>query len=289
MNNIDIQKALISPNADFRPLPFWFWNGELTVEEIDRQLAEMSAQGIGCVFISPRQGMSVPYLSKEYFELFRHAALTAHRMGMSTWIYDEFPYPSGISGGEVLMREPSLRQTTLEHVRAQETQGRVELSLGRGVVLDARAVPLEGDRADWTRALDLRPYIGIFPCETVFQEDSGLTSYNTKRYFTHAPEMRLSVTLPEGEWRVSACIQREIEDFKYYGGFIDPCDPNAAKVFLQTTHERYAAEMGDLFGTVIKGFFTDETGLLGRTVSRHLPVVYRKRFSEPSGGVCAAC
>lgn len=99
MNSAQILEALACPGAEYRLVPFWFWNGAITPEQIDRQLLEMARKGIGGVAISPRQGMDVPYLSARYFELFRHAALSAARHGLFVWIYDEFPYPSGVSGG----------------------------------------------------------------------------------------------------------------------------------------------------------------------------------------------
>ena len=283
MNSAQILNALVSPGAEYRPVPFWFWNGALTEAEIDRQIGEMARQGIGGIAISPRQGMDVPYLSQRYFALFRHAALSAWRQGMFTWIYDEYPYPSGASGGEVLMRHPLTRQTQLVRHSCQSNGGTVCLPLGEGVVLDAKAIPLDAQgRACWEGAVDLLSCVGVVPTETVFQECSGLTVYNEKRYFTHGPQMELLASLPAGHWRFDACVQQPIEDYKYYNGYIDPCDPEATAAFMQTTHERYKAAVGDLFGTVIRGVFTDETGLLRMPPwSRLLPAEYERRYAEP--------
>ena len=46
--------------------PFWFWNGDLQVEEIRRQVAEMAAQGMRGFYIHPRQGLQRPYLSDAF-------------------------------------------------------------------------------------------------------------------------------------------------------------------------------------------------------------------------------
>lgn len=282
MNTSKILSSLEQPlGKEWRPLPFWFWNGDLSESGIREQLIEMKAQGIGGVMISPRQGMNVPYLSEAYFSLFRYAAVTARELDLSVWIYDEFPYPSGISGGEVLMRHPELRQTRLEHKSLESGGGKILWSLGRGVVLDIKAVPVVEGKEQWNKALDLRKQVGILPVTEVFQEDSGLTVYNLKRYFTHDPEMCLQTDLPEGVWHLTACIQTEIQDFKYYNGYIDPCDARTAAAFIETTHERYKDAVGDLFGSVIQGVFTDETGLLGDFPwTRLAPEAYRAAYGE---------
>lgn len=47
-----------NPPARYRIKPFWFWNGEITKEEISRQIGEMARGGLGGVFICARQGMT---------------------------------------------------------------------------------------------------------------------------------------------------------------------------------------------------------------------------------------
>lgn len=51
----------------------------------------------------------------------------------------------------------------------------------------------------------------------------------------------------------------EMGDPRFCGAcYIDPFCADAVDAFLSVTHERYAAHMGDLFGSAIKGIFTDE-------------------------------
>ena len=59
------QKEFETPTMRNRIKPFWFWNGDLSEEEIDRQLQEMKKQGLGGAFICARQGQKIPYLSKK--------------------------------------------------------------------------------------------------------------------------------------------------------------------------------------------------------------------------------
>jgi hypothetical protein len=81
--------------------PFWFWNGELDEAEIEWQIREMAEKGIRGFFIHPRQGLKQPYLSEAFFRLVEHAVSIAEDAGLVVHLYDEYPYPSGVAGGEV--------------------------------------------------------------------------------------------------------------------------------------------------------------------------------------------
>ncbi|MFS0725729.1 hypothetical protein [Paenibacillus sp. 1P07SE] len=113
------------------------------------------------------------------------------------------------------------------------------------------------------RAVDVRRYIGNDQVQPVFQK-TGLTSYNQKRFFTYQTVQKLQWTPPPGDWEVHVFLEEEIDDFKYYGTFVDPCHKEAMATFIRLTHQRYADELGEYFGHPIKGIFTDEIAPLGK-------------------------
>lgn len=254
-----------STATDNTVLPFWFWNGKMEPEEMRRQIAEMAAQKVGGFMICARQGLEIPYLSAAWFERVRLSLTEARRHGLQVWIYDEYPYPSGMAGGEIALRHPEARHKTLEHLCvAVEGARPVRQELGTGRILDVRAVPVsaEGIR-QWNDAIDLCPQVGILQRRPVFQQ-TGLTAYNRKRFFTAEPVRVLQWDAPDGAWEIHLFAEEEICDFKYYGCYMDPCNEAAVRSFIELTHERYAREVGEFFGGTIRGFFTDETGFLGR-------------------------
>jgi len=268
------------PGNEFRIHPFWFWNGDMEEGEIRLQLREMADKGVGGVFICARQGMTLPYLSREWFARVRFAVQEAKQLGMDVWLYDEYPYPSGMAGGEVLLEHPEAKHRTLaqtsRRVRGGET---VTLDLPWGRVLYAKAAPLApGGKVHWDEALDLRAEIGNYQAEPIFQK-AGLTAYNQKRFFTYRTVQRLRWTAPAGEWEIFAVVEEEIGDFKYYGTYVDPCHKEAMRTFIRLTHEQYKKHLGDYFGNPIKGMFTDETGLLGEIPwSPQLPGFFRAKY-----------
>ncbi|MFC0215632.1 glycosyl hydrolase [Paenibacillus chartarius] len=277
--------AFQHPEVQYRIHPFWFWNGDMDEREMERQIEEMAAQGVGGFFLCARQGMKVSYLSQSWFDKVKFAIEAAKKRGMHVWLYDEYPYPSGIAGGEVTLLHPEAKHQTLEVTQRKAGGGeQVSLELPWARVLHAKAVPVTAaGQKLWDRAVDLQASIGNYQADPVFQK-TGLTTYNQKRFFTYRTIFRLDWTAPEletgSEWEVAVYQEKEIEDFKYYGTFVDPCHREAMQTFIRLTHERYEQAVGDEFGATVKGMFTDEIGLLGTNPwSPQLPA----RFLERNG------
>ncbi len=68
---------------EFRPLPLWAWNGEMTVERISKTLSDFRDRGFGGAFIHPRPGLITEYLSEKWFELWRFAQEIATELGLT--------------------------------------------------------------------------------------------------------------------------------------------------------------------------------------------------------------
>src|SRR6266567_1223837 len=269
-----------NPPTTYRLVPFWFWNGDMDAEEITHQIEEMAMKGIGGFFICARQGLKNPYLSAEWFQYVGVAVRAAQEYGLEVWLYDEYPYPSGMSSGEVTLEHPDAKHRQLLH-RSIAVSGPQTLSydLPWAKVLSAQAIPL-GDETEvqrWSDTIDLIQSIGSVPAEAVFQS-TGLTTYTNKRFFTAQLQKQLKWDVPPGRWMVSIFLEKEVEDFKYFGHYVDPCHKVAMQTFMLTTHEQYARHFDQHFGQTIKGLFTDEVGMLGRIPwSARLPDFFRER------------
>lgn len=120
----------LSPPAEYRPMMFWVWNGEVTRERIDRDIAEMKDKGCGGFFIHPMgesfrlndfiEGQSPPYLSDEYFEVVQYTVERAAEEGLYAWLYDEGGWPSGSAQGHVVDGHPELAGKVLSVVPGDE-------------------------------------------------------------------------------------------------------------------------------------------------------------------------
>ena len=111
---IDVRAKFENPPMEYRSSPLWVWNNKMTNQIIEEQLSDFKDKGIGGVFVHPRPGLITPYLSREWFALFRHAVEVGKKLGMKVWIYDENSYPSGFAGGNVPDQMPEAAEKMIE-------------------------------------------------------------------------------------------------------------------------------------------------------------------------------
>lgn len=254
--------------------PFWFWNDRLSKDEVRRQVNEMAAQGVRGFFIHSRQGLEQPYLSKSFMDMVTVAIEAAEEHDMFVHLYDEYPYPSGVAGGQVVLGKAQYQATRLVQRTYDVAGGSLRLQLPRGDVLSCVAYPLRDGRVDWDEAIDLKEDIGTVLSDFSYFE-SGLTVYNRKRFFASNPVPVVEAELPKGHYRIFVSVQAVVDNHKYWGHFTDVLNPEAIADFIRLTHERYYSRFGDLFGKRIHSIFVDETA---PGWSDCLPQVYRHEY-----------
>ena len=101
MTSEQVKRVFANPPREYSSGPLWVWNDRLTPEQIVSTMQDMASQHVRQVFVHPRPGLMTPYLSDEWFDLWRVALKEAERLDMNVWIYDENSYPSGFAGGFV--------------------------------------------------------------------------------------------------------------------------------------------------------------------------------------------
>jgi hypothetical protein len=103
-------KALFkNPPREYSTGPLWVWNDMLTEQQIRDTLRDLADQKVKQVWVHPRPGLMTPYLSADWFRLWKVALKEAERLDMNVWIYDENSYPSGFAGGWVPELMPESR------------------------------------------------------------------------------------------------------------------------------------------------------------------------------------
>jgi hypothetical protein len=106
----ELKSFFADPPSEYRSVPLWDWNDQITEEGIDFQMQEFKNAGIGGVFVHPRPGLITEYLSDDWFHLFDYTVQKGKELGMEVWIYDENSYPSGFAGGHVPAQFPDSYQ-----------------------------------------------------------------------------------------------------------------------------------------------------------------------------------
>jgi len=113
-------KAIFAdPPRQYATGPLWVWNDRLTEEQIRGTLRDLASQNVKQAFVHPRPGLMTPYLSEEWFRLWKIALDEAEKLDMNIWIYDENSYPSGFAGGLVPEAMPESRGKGLHFAEAK--------------------------------------------------------------------------------------------------------------------------------------------------------------------------
>lgn len=93
----------MTKNTDnkYKNTAFWSWNGIIEEKEALLQLADLKQKGYGGAFIHARAGLGIPYMGQRWFEIYDACVRWAGENDFDIWIYDEYGWPSGFSGGKV--------------------------------------------------------------------------------------------------------------------------------------------------------------------------------------------
>ena len=110
----DVKTLFADPPRQYSTGPLWVWNDMLTEAQIKSTLADLAGQQVKQVWVHPRPGLMTPYLSRDWFRLWKVALAEAERLDMNVWIYDENSYPSGFAGGLVPEAMPESRGVGLQ-------------------------------------------------------------------------------------------------------------------------------------------------------------------------------
>jgi hypothetical protein len=221
-----------NPPAQYRPIPFWFWNSRIQEQEVEAQIRDFHEKGLGGFFIHARFGLETEYLGAEWMSCVKRAIQVASELGMEVWLYDENGFPSGVGNLEV-SRVPEYRSRYIELTEAEVDGGaELDLKLPAGEVVMARATSRS---RTGSKMIDL----------------AGHVSGN-----------RLSWRAPEGEWSVTAyskCVLSDPNDVVFG---VDYMNPDAMRAFFDYALMPYEEAIGEHFGKTVKGIFTDEPTLL---------------------------
>ncbi|MDI9433269.1 MAG: glycosyl hydrolase [Planctomycetota bacterium] len=109
VSSAQVRRQFTSPSRQYSSAPLWVWNDMLTEQQIAETMADLAGQKVRQVFVHPRPGLMTPYLSDDWFRLWKVALREAEKLDMNVWIYDENSYPSGFAGGLVPEAMPESR------------------------------------------------------------------------------------------------------------------------------------------------------------------------------------
>ncbi len=253
-NSTQLRKQFAHPPRQYSSAPLWVWNDMLTEEQVVGTLRDLAGQNVKQVFVHPRPGLMTPYLSADWFRLWKVALKEAERLDMNVWIYDENSYPSGFAGGFVPEAMPESRGEGLEIKEVgwgsphQDSPGKKNGGASPTLQLNDDCVAV------------LRPVQDRYE-DVTKQAKAG--------------------QLAEGKYMVASL--RRAGTSPWHGGkfYVNLLTPGVTEKFLAITMDAYTREIGAQYGKRVPGVFTDEPELLpagGLPWADDLPEVFRKRW-----------
>lgn len=239
-----------NPPAEYRPVPLWFWNNT----RIERPAAVKQFRtftqrdGYGGCAVLPFGGNFAPeYLSDEYFALYGEIVREARDAGLTLSLYDEYGFPSGSMGAINGDGTPRFMQRHPEATIKRLDKHEYPLTAGASCDIE---LPHEGRIMSLVAmdslTLEIRPL-------------SGRIAHGRIRW-----------TPPAGSWKLLCftCVKDGDPN-------VDYLDPDAVRLFVEDTHQRYYDRFPEAFGKVITETFCDEP-----TLYRAQGRIWTERFNE---------
>ncbi|MBQ0104986.1 MAG: hypothetical protein KBT47_02995 [Armatimonadetes bacterium] len=105
----DLRNRWLKYSWQWRPSAFWFWNEDMDEERMETMLSGMERDGIRECLFHPVHGLTMEYLSEDFFEKYRKGLALAKKHGLKVWIYDEYSWPTGCVAGFLLRDHPEYK------------------------------------------------------------------------------------------------------------------------------------------------------------------------------------
>jgi len=238
---IDYKEVFLKGVPEYGPGIMWYPHEWFEPEEITYQLEGFKKAGIKDFFIQSSLGLRIEYLSDTYFERIKHVVREAERLGLNYWIYDEYEYPSGTAGGKVIRDHPWARAVQVVMLK---------LDADPGESITHELPSIDKYNVDILRCCILKDDV-LSETEIEISDD--------KVIWTNHSGMKASLLVFFKMWSSGPCPAHLGTEFSWgQEGLLDALDEEAVRLFIEYTHERYKKEIGEYFGTIVKGVFTDE-------------------------------
>ncbi len=244
-----LKKRFVNPPNQFKPMPFWHINGELTKDGIRRQLKDArDLAGFTGVSLLPlasngkKKGTSPKFLTEEYFQRYQDLIDAAQELHMEVILYDDNDFPSGMAGGRMEKHHSAYTMKRLDLIEKEI----------KGPQLFSDTIP------------------GIQLMSAVAMNTSTLERVELSGYVNN---MQLRWPVPEGNWKIMLFpLMKDSFHKKYL--CVDFMDTVAVRHMIENTYDKYYQRFGKYFGNTIKMTFFDDVGFW-----RH-PRSWTARFND---------
>ena len=225
-------------------LPF-FWLKINHKDSIVQEMDNFVKCGVKSLCVEARP---YPEFAKEsWFNEMDVIMAEAEKRGLTVWVLDDDHFPTGHCAGEIKKR-PELR-------RWQIIERHIDVC---GPMTDASLLvhdPIKPTVLD--PASEEHKLIGIY----MYKRDASGTGVSPENIVCLTDNVKddfVYFDIPEGCHRVFFLYKSRAGLRDIYNEYMDFFNPEAIDLYINSVHEAHYKRYGDKFGTVFKGFFSDE-------------------------------
>ncbi len=235
-NDSSFKERFQNPPDEFKPMPFWHINGEMTTEGIKKQMKDARElggfSGISVLPLAPKKngkpGTTPKFLTEAYLERFQDVLDTAEELNMQVVLYDDNDFPSGMAGGKIGELFPQHTMKRLDKIE-NEVKGPMQFidSVPEGKLLSVVAMNMES-----LERIEISTYI---------------------------KDGKLNWKVPKGIWKIMY-FPMVVDGHHKAFPVVDYLDTVAVREMIKLTYDKYYDRFGSYFGNTIKTTFFDDVG-----------------------------
>lgn len=130
-----------NPPREWAPIPWWTWDGDMNLAEMERQIVEIAATGVRGFYIFGLSGLKMEYLGEDWMERVRWAVKRGVELGLEPWIYDDFDWPTGLAKDRVIQRQELRQRAAFAATQRVKGPARITVPMPEGTLIAAAAAP----------------------------------------------------------------------------------------------------------------------------------------------------
>ena len=232
-------------------LPFLWMRGE--DEQIIRtEISKIYKSGIRSVCLEARPHPD--YAGEKWWHDVDIVIDEAKKRGMTIWILDDAHFPTGMANNGLAKHPEKARRFLVSQfvdVVGPMPAAQVDLEL----LTTKQFTWMDFGKPDYKPLLDETRLVSVTACRMAHDdcevgEAIDLTDKVQAGYLT--------ADIPEGVWRIH--VNFVTTSFNYKPEYINYIEADSVRLLIDEVYEKHYARYGDLFGSVIAGFFSDEPG-----------------------------
>lgn len=215
-----------------------FWQHGESNDVLREEIRRMHAAGIDAFILESRPFPD--FLGPRWWATLDIILAEAKECGMKMWVFDDKGYPTGFANGAIKDHFPHMRKQFLRYhfIEAAGPRSGASFLLKNWFSGDETLMAVVAvRRADNESRLDGETLVDV-----TAQVHDGVLYWD----------------VPEGFWRVYLFIRTTSGGEDWTKDYLDPINPDAVRVLLDTVYEPHFQHYGADFGRTFAGFFSDE-------------------------------